>query len=196
MSHKLSRPRSLLPRFAVSGLAALGLLTTLGGCGDEESASVSFAPSCPLTHIPPEAADYYLYDGKTATFPHLVTRASILKLQGDCLAAGPKDLKTRIALRFVVNRGPAATSSTVTLPWFVAVLHGDKIVNKHVFRHTFEFPANLSSISTDTKVITVDLPIPPKNTESDYRFEVGFQLTKDQLDYNETHLKKVDYHAY
>ncbi|GBQ75267.1 hypothetical protein AA14337_0178 [Acetobacter malorum DSM 14337] len=196
MSQDLSHPRRLLPRFAVSGLAALGLLTTLGGCGDEENASIAFAPSCPLTHIPPEAADYYLYDGKTATFPHLITRASILKLQGDCLGAGPKDLKTRIALRFVVNHGPAAAGSTVTLPWFIAVLHGDRIVNKHVFKHTFQFPANLSSITSDSKVVTVDLPIPPKNIDSDYRFEVGFQLTKEQLDYNEKHLKKVDYQAY
>lgn len=196
MPHEFSRPYRLLPRFALSGLAVLGMLTTLTGCGDEESNSVSFAPSCPLTHIPPEAADYYVYDGKTPTFPHLVTRASILKLQGDCLAAGRKDLQTRIALRFVVNRGMAARDGTVNLPWFIAVLHGDKIVNKHVFHHTFQFPANLSSFTTDTHVVTVDLPIPPKNTESDYRFEVGFQLTKEQLDYNETHLKKAAYQAY
>lgn len=190
MPHDLSHPHRLLPRVALSGFVALGLLTALAGCGDEESQSVSFAPSCPLTHIPPEAADYYQYEGKTFTFPHLVTRASILKLQGDCLAAGRKDLQTRIALRFVVSRGMAAHDGTVTLPWFIAVVHGDKIVNKHVFHHTFQFPANLSSYTTDTHVVTVDLPIPPKNTESDYRFEVGFQLTKDQLDYNETHLKK------
>lgn len=196
MPHEFSRPYRLLPRFALSGLAVLGMLTTLTGCGDEESNSVSFAPSCPLTHITPEAADYYVYDGKTPTFPHLVTRASILKLQGDCLAAGRKDLQTRIALRFVVNRGMAARDGTVNLPWFIAVLHGDKIVNKHVFHHTFQFPANLSSFTTDTHVVTVDLPIPPKNTESDYRFEVGFQLTKEQLDYNETHLKKPAYQAY
>lgn len=196
MPHEFSRPYRLLPRFALSSLAVLGMLTTLTGCGDEESNSVSFAPSCPLTHIPPEAADYYVYDGKTPTFPHLVTRASILKLQGDCLAAGRKDLQTRIALRFVVNRGMAARDGTVNLPWFIAVLHGDKIVNKHVFHHTFQFPANLSSFTTDTHVVTVDLPIPPKNTESDYRFEVGFQLTKEQLDYNETHLKKPAYQAY
>ncbi|MFT9400617.1 hypothetical protein [Acetobacter sp.] len=196
MSHDLPRPRRLLPRLALYGLVGLGLLTPLSGCGDEEDQSMAFAPSCPLTHIPPEAADFYTYDGKTTTFPHLITRASILKLQGDCLAAGKKDLKTRIALRFVVSRGMAAQNGTITLPWFVAVLHGDKIVNKHVFHHTFQFPANLSSFTTDTKVVTVDLPIVPKNTDSDYRFEVGFQLTKEQLSYNEAHLKKADYQAY
>ncbi|BBC81327.1 hypothetical protein [Acetobacter orientalis] len=196
MSLDLTRPHRFLPRFALYGLAALGLLTPLAGCSEEEDASLAFAPSCPLTHIPPEAADYYQYDGKATTFPHLVTRASILKLQGDCLAGGTKDLKTRIALRMVVTRGMAAHDGTITLPWFVAVLHGDKIVNKHIFHHTFQFPANLSSFTTDTHVITVDLPIVPKNIESDYRFEVGFQLTKEQLEYNQAHLKQPNFQAY
>ncbi|CEF40131.1 hypothetical protein predicted by Glimmer/Critica [Acetobacter senegalensis] len=54
MPHDLSHPHRLLPRVALSGFVALGLLTALAGCGDEESQSVSFAPSCPLTHIPPK----------------------------------------------------------------------------------------------------------------------------------------------
>ncbi|EGE46801.1 MULTISPECIES: hypothetical protein [Acetobacter] len=188
--------RSLFPRIAAPGLAALGLLATLGGCGDGESKSMDFAPTCPITHIPSEAADYYLYQGKGTGFKNMIARASILQLQGDCLAAGPKDLKTRIVLRFVIERGPAAAANTLTLPWFIAVLHGDRIVNKHVFHHTVSFPANLSTFEDDTKVITVDLPIPPKNVDSDYRFEVGFQLTKDQLEYNQVHLKRAAYQAY
>ena len=35
--------RSLFPRIAAPGLAALGLLATLGGCGDGESKSMDFA---------------------------------------------------------------------------------------------------------------------------------------------------------
>ena len=196
MFHDLTPMRHSLPRIAATGGAALAMLTTLAGCGNQDDKSMVFPPACPITHIPSEAADYYLYANNSTNFRDLIARASITKLQGDCLAAGPKDLKTRIVPRISVERGPASTASTLSLPWFVAVLHGDKIVNKHVFHHTLTFPPNLSNFQTDTKVVSVDLPIVPKNIDSDYRFEIGFQLDKDQLDYNKVHLKRANYQAY
>jgi hypothetical protein len=45
-------------------------------------------------------------------------------------------------------------------------------------------------------VVTIDLPITPRNVDSDYRFEVGFQLSPRQLEYNQTHLKQTTYKAY
>ncbi len=196
MSHDHTRLRSLLPRVTASGALAMGLLTALTGCGGGEAASMEFAPACPITHIPSEAADYYLYKGKGTDYRDLVARASIVKLEGDCSAGGPKDLKTRVVLHITVERGPASTTEALSMPWFIAVLHGDRIVNKHIFRHTVNFPANLATFNTMTKIITIDLPIPPRNVDSDYRFEVGFQLSKSQLDYNQTHLKRATYQAY
>ncbi|MFT8675192.1 MAG: hypothetical protein ABF990_07975 [Acetobacter sp.] len=194
-------PHHLVPAFrqlfrpALPGVAALGLLSALSGCGPDQNASMSFAPACPITHVPGEAADYYLYNGKSTSFPDLVARASIVKLQGDCQPGGPKDLKTRLVLRMTVERG-AAAGSTVTLPWFIAVLHGDRIVNKHVFKHVVTFPPNISTFSEETRLVTVDLPIPPRNVDSDYRFEVGFQLTKEQLQYNQDHLRRPSWQSY
>ncbi|MCP1242376.1 hypothetical protein GOB86_07230 [Acetobacter lambici] len=196
MPYDLTRLRSLLPRVTASGALAVGLLTALTDCGGGESASMEFAPACPITHIPSEAADYYLYKGKSTDYRDLVARASIVKLEGDCLAGGPKDLKTRVVLHITVERGPASTTEALSMPWFIAVLHGDRIVNKHIFRHTITFPANLATFDTTTKLITIDLPIPPRNVDSDYRFEVGFQLSRSQLEYNQTHLKRATYQAY
>ncbi|NHO38982.1 hypothetical protein GOB80_04640 [Acetobacter ghanensis] len=196
MPHDLTRLRCLLPRITASGALAMGLISALAGCGGGESSSTDFAPACPITHIPSEAADYYLYKGNSTNFRDLVARASIVKLEGDCSAGGPKDLKTRVVLHITVERGPASSTDTLTLPWFIAVLHGDRIVNKHVFRHTITFPPNLATFDTTSKVITIDLPIPPRNVDSDYRFEVGFQLNKNQLGYNQAHLKPAAYQAY
>ncbi|GAN71121.1 hypothetical protein [Acetobacter syzygii] len=196
MPYDLTRLRSLLPRVTATGALAMGLTMALTGCGGGESASMDFAPACPITHIPSEAADYYLYKGKTTSFSDLVARASIVKLEGDCLAGGPKDLKTRVVLHITVERGPASSTEVLNIPWFIAVLHGDRIVNKHIFRHSVTFPANLATFDTTTKVITIDLPIPPRNVDSDYRFEVGFQLSPSQLEYNQQHLKRATYLAY
>ncbi|MBS0959049.1 MULTISPECIES: hypothetical protein [Acetobacter] len=193
MLHMLTRSRRFSPHLVLAGFMAL---TLLSGCAEEEDKSLAFAPACPVTQIPPEAADYYLYDGKTPSFTNLVTRASILTLRGDCIAAGPKELTTRIALRFGITKGAALRDSTITLPWFIVVLHGDKIVNKHIFKHTFTVPANLANFTTDTKVVTVSLPIAPKNIASDYQFQVGFQLNKQQLEYNKNHKTGSDFRSY
>ncbi|MBS0966411.1 hypothetical protein JK165_09975 [Acetobacter okinawensis] len=196
MPYVFTRLRSLLPRVTASGALAMGLMTALTGCGGGETTSTEFAPACPVTHIPSEAADYYLYNGKGTSFGDLIARASIVKLEGECSAGGPKDLKTRVALHITVERGPASTTETLNIPWFIAVLHGDRIVNKHIFRHTVTFPANLATFDTISKIITIDLPIPPRNVDSDYRFEVGFQLSPHQLEYNQLHLKHATYQAY
>ncbi|WP_246856469.1 hypothetical protein [Acetobacter vaccinii] len=194
MSHDTARLHRLIPRIALSGAGALGLMTALTGCTNQ--AYDSFAPACPITHIPPEAADYTLYNGKGTTFRDMVVHASIVRLQGDCLPGGEKNLKTRIVLRLAVERGPAATEEKISLPWFIVVMHGDKIVNKHVFHHSVTFPATFSTFQTGTKVAIVDLPIAPKSVDPGYSFEVGFQLNKDQFDYNRQHMHTATYRAY
>lgn len=164
---------------------ALALLLPLAGCGEDDSQV--FAPSCPDMHIPAEVADYYNYAAKGPTFDHLVTHASISSLNGDCLAQGRKDLRTRLGIHMVVQRGPAATGNTVSLPWFIAVVHNDRIVGKHVFDQKVIFPAGQDAVAVDTRLATVDLPIKPSTVANDYRFEVGFQLTATQLAYNREH---------
>ncbi|WP_242010217.1 hypothetical protein [Acetobacter conturbans] len=173
------------------GLAALLLPLTLAGCGEDNS--LVFAPSCPEMHIPPEVADYYNYSEKGPSFDHLVTHASISSLNGDCMSQGPKDLRTRLGLHLVVRRGPAAPGTKVTLPWFVVVVHNDKIVGKHVFAQDVTFPVGQDTLAVDTRLVTVDLPIKPTTVNNDYRFEVGFQLNHTQLAYNREHGVSADF---
>ncbi|NHO31816.1 hypothetical protein GOB85_04670 [Acetobacter sp. LMG 1636] len=174
----------------LAGLAiAITLPLTLVACGEDDG--VGFAPTCPAMHIPAEVADYYNYSAKGPSFDHLVTRASITHLSGDCVSAGEnekkKNLQTRVGVHMVVRRGPAAKYDSLTLPWFVAVVHNDKIVGKHIFEQAVAFPAGSSTVAVDTRLVTVDLPIKPTNGQNDYQFEVGFQLTKTQLAYNREH---------
>ncbi|WP_146882377.1 hypothetical protein [Acetobacter nitrogenifigens] len=168
--------------------AALALASCLGiaACGSDD-ADMRFAPTCPTPHIPAEVGDYYAYAGGKTDFAHLIMRASITRLGGDCIAGGPKMLKTRVGLHIVARRGPAPWTGDLTLPWFVAVVHNDKIVGKHVFIQPVTFPANVSTVEFDTPLTTVDLPVKPTNGDNDYRFELGFQLTPAELAYNRDH---------
>ncbi|MBV1837465.1 hypothetical protein KUA11_09610 [Acetobacter estunensis] len=185
-SARRSFPNRRLPLMRFAGVAmALSLPLWLVGCSGEDE--TTFAPSCPAMHIPAEVGDYYNYSAKGPSFNHLVTHASITKLSGDCLAAGKKTLRTRVAIRMLVRRGPGATSDEFVFPWFLAVVHNDKIVGKHVFSQTVTFPSGQDAMAVDTRLVTVDLPIRPTTDASDYHFEVGFQLSHTQLAYNREH---------
>ena len=172
-------------KWGVTGLAALMLPLALTGC--TETDDNVFAPSCPEMHIPSEVADYYNYSAKGPSFDHLVTHASLSSLSGDCMASGRKNLRTRLGVHMVVRKGPAAPGETITLPWFVAVVHNDKIVGKHVFEQKVTFPAGQDAVAVDTRLVTVDLPIKPTTLDNNYRFEVGFQLNHTQIAYNREH---------
>ena len=164
------------------------------GCAQKNY--TGFAPACPITHILPEAADYTLYHGKETTFRNMIIRARITQLQGDCFSGGKKSLKTRILLTFTVERGPDFTQKKIALPWFITVMHNDKIIGKHVFETIVSFPTNIFSLQTKTKMAIVNLPIPPTSIDTGYDFQIGFQLTKEQLAYNHQHMDVGTYRAY
>ena len=188
-------PKQHNPLFLCRLALAINLLCLpLIGC--TQRPYTGFAPACPFTRIVPEAADYTLYHGKETTFNNMVVRASIMSLQGDCLSGGKKILKTRIVLTLSVERGPAFTQKKITIPWFIAVTHNDKIIGKQVFESIVSFPTNVSSLQTKTKMAIVSLPIPPRSVDSGYDFQVGFQLTKEQLAYNHQHRDVGFYRAY
>ncbi|AQS85282.1 MAG: hypothetical protein ABF876_00715 [Acetobacter aceti] len=172
-------------KWSVTGFAALMLPLALTGC--TESDDDAFAPSCPQMHIPSEVADYYNYSAKGPSFDHLVTHASLNSLSGDCMATGHKNLRTRVGVHMVVRKGPAAPGETISLPWFIAVVHNDKIVGKHTFEQKVTFPAGQDAVAVDTRLVTVDLPIRPTTIDNGYRFEVGFQLNHTQVAYNREH---------
>ncbi|MDG6094819.1 hypothetical protein LOC54_06800, partial [Acetobacter sp. AN02] len=177
-------------RVIPGSIGALAVTLTLplflAGC-DVADDDMRFAPACATVHVQDVLGDYYQYDGSPGIFSHLVTHASIVRVKGECIASGIKNESTRIGLHMVVMRGPAAKSNTVTLPWFVAVVHNDKIVGKHVYQQTVTFPPGTDSLQFDGRVGSVDLPVRPVNTGNDYIFEIGFQLSKDQVKYNREH---------
>ncbi|MBO7350570.1 MAG: hypothetical protein J6U18_03130 [Acetobacter sp.] len=190
MHHK--QHNSLFPFRITSTITLLSLL--LVGC--TQKTYTGFAPACPITHILPEAADYTLYHGQEASFKNMIIRASIVQLRGDCLSNGKKSLKTRIILTFAIERGPAFTQKKIILPWFITVMHNDKIIGKHVFESIVSFPTNVFFLKTKTKMAIVNLPIPPTSIDTGYDFQIGFQLTKEQLAYNHQHMDVGTYRAY
>ena len=165
--------RPILLLSTLVALAACG-----GGKGDE------FPPVCPQVGIPPDAADLGLYRSSGHDLTDLQINASVRGIQGTCKPGAKDQLAAKVAVGFRVARGPAATSSTIDLPYFIAVMQGDQILDKHDYVLHVVFPSNTQSIDLNGEPVDLLLPTPQGTTGAAYQVLAGFQLTPDQLEQN------------
>lgn len=191
-----SGPRRFRPAH-LRGLAILPLAMSLAACAMDNPNG--FAPSCPVVEVPGAAADQMAFTGPSHDIGHLASRASVTRVTGQCRTGPgtgpgrPASVVADISLGLNVTRGPGA-GRTVEIPYFIAVVYGDEIKNKKQFTETVQFPANVTQMLTHTRIVPITLPVSKHVTIDGYRLEVGLQLTKEQLDYNQTHLIAPTFH--
>jgi len=170
------------PRRAVPALVLLPLLAVLSGCGPGRD---QFAPSCPLAR--PLAAAHRLERYRhpaagvqgAADPADLEASGLVLGVDGKCRpVAGGSALEATMQVRMQLDRGPAATSNTLDVPYFVAVAQGSRILTKQVFSTHVAFPAGNSQVQLTSAPIAIRLPLAAKTTGADYTIWVGFQLTE------------------
>lgn len=191
----MSTPRPCFISFFRWAGPACALLTLggLGGCNDDTSLS-AFAPACPHFDVPGSIADRFVFDGKGIDVSHQVSHTQILAVNGDC-SDGPKDARqrpltrVRLSLDLQQERGPAATQKAEDVPYFVAVVHDGQIIDKKTFSDTVRMPPSRSTQRVHTPLRFVDIPTGSNPQISPYSLEIGFQLSREQLDYNRQHLR-------
>ena len=70
------------------------------------------------------------------------------------------------------------------MSYFVAVLDGERILDKQVFALRAEFPANADRLRLAGDEVELRLPVTPTKTAAAYRIQVGFQLSPAELALN------------
>ncbi|MCX5615992.1 hypothetical protein NQF87_03250 [Bombella sp. TMW 2.2559] len=184
----------------VAGLGSLMLAGLLSGC-EEADTTHTFAPACPRFDIPGQVADRITYDGKGLDAAHRLTSTHILAVQGDC-RTGPQDeqkrpmTRVRISLNLQLERGPAATDDTVTVPYFVAIIQDGAIVDKKIFTETINLPPTVSISRSSTPLRFIDIPTGNNPQISPYSMAIGLQLNHPELDYNRSHLRAAQFHEH
>ena len=180
--------RTLSVRRVAPALSLLALLS-LASCGPDDPNA--FAPECVPVGILADAADLTTYAGPSHDLSTLVTHASIAAVGGSCSNAQKGHaLHTTISVTLGVQRGPAASYRTISLPYFVAVVHGDQIVSKHDLSLDATFPPNADRVALKSDPLELELPISRRMSSASYRLEVGFQLSPEQLAYNRAHMPR------
>ena len=94
------------------------------------------------------------------------------------------DSQLNIKLRAV--RPPGGAEVTYKVPFFVAVSAGGDIVAKRLYWARVEFAAGASAADATTTVDSTIVTVASDKHVYDYHLLTGFQLTKAQLDYNNT----------
>ena len=118
----------------------------------------------------------------------LVAQGSIRGVSGHCSsAANGTRLHTVVQLQLAITRGPAASGSSLAVPYFIAVLRDGAIVSKQSLTATAEFPDNGDKVALQTDPIALDLPVSRAHPGTSYRIEAGFQLSDAELAYNRAH---------
>ena len=179
---RLPRRTAAAVRRAAS-LASIAVLPLLAGCGGDGTTE-KFAPPCPTVTILRDAADLTRFRGAGRDLTDSVLDGRITGLSGSCKRDGSDTVVTTVHVGIEVSRGPAAPGRDAALAYFVAVLEGERILDKQVFQLRATFPANTDRLRLSGDDVELRLPVTPKKTAAVYRIQVGFQLSPVELEAN------------
>ncbi len=166
----------------LAGFASL----LLAGC--ESSGSGALPVACPRPSMPAETADLTRYRaGAAQDLTGVEFDARLTSVNGTCEAGrGNRSIEMEVVAGLSVERGPAAQSRTVELPWMLAVVDNrtDAILNVQRFRDRLTFNPNETRVTTNSEPVRVTLPVSESRRAQDYRVVVGFVLTPEELALN------------
>ncbi len=148
--------------------------------------------TCPEVEMIDDLASYYDFGGGSGGENNLVSGVNMTKGNTTC-AFGPKSVAVDTQIIFngrVGAKGKSMGNSPVySYPYFVAIMApGGKILAKEVFAA----PLNYSSGDTQGHIESFRQIIPSYSQENagKHKIAIGFQLTKEQLDYNRALIKR------
>ena len=181
MERAMKRPESaerLKRRLAMVATMALPIL--LAGCFGKTSGETL---TCPGTAATPGLDVAPLFSGPGRTRDDVITAARILAVKDTCSEDKNGGIRADVIVTFtIVRASPKVQNPQFT--YFVAVVDSaSNILNEQRFGLVAHFAGNESVVAT-TENITVHLPVKRVGAGADYAVVAGFQLTPDQIQFN------------
>ncbi|MBI3503991.1 MAG: hypothetical protein HY059_04055 [Proteobacteria bacterium] len=166
--------------FAIGVAAAI-----LAGCSSPDPMTAL----CPTSGIVPDANILVQFrNGPGRDITDVVVQGQVVDIRITCEYPKSRSAKPGVTLdlqiAFAAERGPADRTRKASLPYFVAIVDGERnIVAKESFRADFEWTDNRPRVG---RVDQWEPYIPLKSNFDgpSYQILVGFQLDADQLAWN------------
>lgn len=169
----------------IAALSALAGVMVLAACGQEKDDIRLQEISCPNVAVPPYGRALVQWQGGGHDVTNLAYRVSIADATGSCTRVeGRPVLTARITVSLAAVRGPALKGRSISVPYFVAVVHKGTIIDKQDYVASGVFPDNTESMTLTGQPVSMTLPILGPFDGSSYTIETGMQLTQEQLDEN------------
>ena len=161
---------------------ALAASAALSSCSSDKDK----APTCPyaavlapvstLTTFQPDKTDDPAGELYTVGIVHVETKCDFDPDNGTT--------NSSLEIRFKAKHAPTEGAKEYRVPYFVAVALDGKILNKRDVWLRFGFPPGSPTTTFTDSVASIVVNLENGKRPYDYEIVVGFQLTKDQLDYN------------
>jgi hypothetical protein len=163
--------------------AALALLAAalLAGCGDGE---LKFAPACPQISLLADGADLTRFNGPGRDVVDRVLEARLTAVDGACRAGRNNAVVTTLKVQAELRRGPAAQGRRLQIPYFVAVLDGERILDRQDFVLEANFPGNVDGMRVTGDELELRFPSTADRGAARYRVVVSLQLSQEELAFN------------
>lgn len=121
--------------------------------------------------------------GATRTSSDIASRATMNQFNGECRYDRAGAIVTT-DLSIIADRGPAMAGNSAAYEYFAAVLAPDqRILAKQVFSTAIDFRGQQRAGVQEQ--LEQRIPLPPGVNAAGYQIIYGFQLTADQLQFNE-----------
>lgn len=164
-------------------MALAGLALFLAGCSTFNREP---PPPCPPVAILGETASLTQFrPGPGRDLTDVEYGVQILDYRGGCqFSSDKRSVIVELTTDIVAQRGPAMSGTTITVPYFVAVLdRNQQILTKQVFESRIDLPAGRrrAGVAEGTEPL---IPFAEGRGPKDYSIMIGLQLTDEQLAWN------------
>lgn len=153
--------------------ARLALLLTpigLAACTDGKPPALY----CPQVAVLQQASRLTLTSGATNDIATRTLDARVTGVAGQCSRAGKHMERIKFRIGFAATKGPAARFDRRTLPYFIAITQGSRIISKKIYPVTFAFMNGADQAIATTTVIQLNFPRAPRSAAQ--QILVGFQM--------------------
>ena len=177
----MSRDQRAVVRLPAFLPAALLSALALAGCGLTGESTPP--PPCPRIVALDGADSLVQFAGSGRDLTDIAFEAEIAQLAGAC-SYDEDGIDVTLQLRFRAARGPADTDRRAAFSYLVAIADLDQqVLSRESFDTAIEFRGTATRAGT-LEELEQRVPLAEGRTGADYVIYVGFELSREELEYN------------
>ena len=143
---------------------------------------------CPVPAILADTANVtVMRPGAVPDLANELYSVSLINAESDCAFNQRTGvIKSSLDLTFRATRAPSADAATYSVPFFVVVHENNKLFSKHIYQLRFTFAPGAATATIKQSPDETSIQLENGKLPWNYQLLAGFQLTPEQIAYNET----------